>query len=81
MTADPCVGYTPTSRTACHRPATLDVVVGCRHEHIGNRALCAGHLDDIRDGRMICGDCADHPTDPHGRCKLAEISVSRRNRR
>ena len=80
MPDETCVGYTPTSRTPCYRPATLDVRAGCRHEHIGNRALCEGHTDDIRDGRMICGDCADSPTDPHGGCKLALISVSTRRR-
>jgi hypothetical protein len=52
-----CKGYTPTSKTPCYRQATLTAIAGCKHEHVGPRSFCEGHVEDIRAGRMRCGEC------------------------
>jgi len=66
-----CCGYDPGSQS-CSAEWVVQPVAGCVHEHVGVRALCAVHAGDLRNGWMLCGDCLDHPTDPH-KCTLSVL--------
>lgn len=66
-----CVGYDYRSGHPCSRPSLRVVLAACVHEHIGERALCDWHSDDLAIGLMLCGDCAAC-REPH-ECKLREV--------
>lgn len=66
-----CVGY-DVGVQSCSAEYVVLVTAGCEHEHVGPRRLCAAHAGDLRRGNHLCGDCLDHPTQPH-RCVLQEL--------
>lgn len=62
-----CRGYDVASLSPCRQTATVAVIAGCRHEHVGERPLCDWHVADARRGIHLCGDCLE--IDGH-RCEL-----------
>lgn len=70
-----CGGYDHRSGRACANDAEQTITAGCVHEHIGDRDLCADHLDDLHSGWMYCGDCA--AIDGHD-CQLRVLERSKR---
>lgn len=61
-----CVGYDLRSGRPCERLAVSEVVLGCMHEHVASRCLCAWHIHDVENGNHHCGDCAEAGCD----CRL-----------
>lgn len=59
MISDQCRKYDLFSGEYCYRPAVVDVVAGCVHEHVGARSFCHLHERDIPEGTMYCGDCVE----------------------
>lgn len=41
----------------CATPATVDVTVGCVHEHVFDGRLCDDHLKELQDGNAHCSRC------------------------
>jgi hypothetical protein len=45
----------------CGQPATVQICVGCRHEHIGSYPFCAEHAEVTLEmgGSACCYECAN----------------------
>lgn len=53
----PCKGCRADTGWECDKAPSARVVAGCKHEHVSERLFCRWHLDDIRAGDMLCGEC------------------------
>ena len=69
MKIDLCRGYDARSKRPCIRIDTVEVVVACLHEHMSPRNLCPWHIDDLKAGRMLCGNCLEAGCD----CRLQQV--------
>jgi len=68
-----CMAYNFESGHDCERAATVMVMAGCVHEHLGLRELCAPHAGDLTAGIALCGECRE--ADGH-RCPLRQMARS-----
>lgn len=65
-----CSSYDLKSGTPCGRLTARSVTVGCVHEHVSERALCASHEDDLTWQNLKCGDCHEAGCD----CSLRRLA-------